>query len=95
MLHKQLTLLRHAMSELQQQQIDITTFCSIWRAQTTLLNSLPPKYETVAEDLLVRLETSSLFSEESCSYNQHDLFDNLSVWLDKAEKKLFPDIPKN
>jgi hypothetical protein len=35
-------------------------------------------------NLLDRLESSALFSEESCSFSQKDLLDNLQVWVDKA-----------
>jgi hypothetical protein len=35
-----------------------------------------------------RLESSALFSEESCSFSQTDLLDNLALVLDKAEAKL-------
>ena len=93
-LSTQLGLLRDAIASLQQKHIDITAFCAAWRAQTSLLNSLPPKYEVVAEDLLVRLESGSLFAEESCSFSQDDLIANLSVWIDKAEKTLAPSTPK-
>lgn len=87
-LHTQLGLLRDGIASLQQQQIDVAGFCALWREQTTLLNSLPPKYEVVAEDLLGRLESGSLFREESCSFSQEDLLGNLATWLDKAETLL-------
>ena len=40
------------------------------------------------DQLLLPLESGSLFTEESCSFSQHDLFDNLQVWLDKAKARL-------
>ena len=39
-------------------------------------------------DLLDRLESSALFSDESCSFSQQDLIANLQVWLDKATTSL-------
>ncbi|MFS2053286.1 hypothetical protein ACEN8K_31020 [Variovorax sp. CT11-76] len=39
-------------------------------------------------NLLDRLESSALFSEESCSFSQKDLLDNLSLWVDKARAQL-------
>jgi hypothetical protein len=39
-------------------------------------------------NLLDRLESSALFSEESCSFSQKDLLDNLQVWVDKARAQL-------
>jgi hypothetical protein len=88
MLHHQLALLRNTVLALNNKEMDITTFCETWRAQTSLLNSLPAKYEVVAEDLLVRLEAGRLFIEESCSFSQADLLQHLSIWIDKAEKTL-------
>ena len=56
-----------------------------WREQATLLAFLPPRYGQVLEDILGRLESAGLFSEESCSFSQHDLFNALGDWLDKAQ----------
>ena len=58
------------------------------RAHTALLEALPPRYTTVLHDLLDRLESSALFSDESCSFSQQDLIANLQVWLDKATAQL-------
>ena len=35
-----------------------------------------------------RLESSALFSEESCSFSQKDLVDSLRMWVDKARATL-------
>ena len=53
-----------------------------------LLAALPPRYGEVLLNLLDRLESSALFSEESCSFSQKDLLDNLKVWADKARGQL-------
>ena len=58
------------------------------RAQTTLVDTLPPRYGEVLLGLLDRLESSALFSEESCSFSQQGLLDNLQVWVDKARGQL-------
>lgn len=83
-----LQILHDALNDLRDGEIDVTSFCRAWRAQEELLKRLPPRYEEVAEDLLGRLEAGSLFTEESCSFSQEDLLDNLAVWLHKAEKTL-------
>ncbi|MDD2544735.1 MAG: hypothetical protein PHI55_00450 [Burkholderiaceae bacterium] len=58
---------------------------STWaRAQTPLLAELPPRYTEVLLGLLDRLESSALFSEESCSFSQKDLIASLQMWVDKA-----------
>ena len=58
------------------------------RASGELLAALPPRYGEVLLNLLDRLESSALFSEESCSFSQKDLLDNLQVWVDKARAQL-------
>ena len=39
-----------------------------------------------ALQLLDRLESSALFTEESCSFSQTDLKQHLQTWLDKARE---------
>ena len=58
------------------------------RAQADLLAALPPRYAEVLHGLLDRLESSALFSEESCSFSQKDLVDSLQMWVDKARALL-------
>ena len=58
------------------------------RAQTDLLAALPPRYAEVLHGLLDRLESSALFSEESCSFSQKDLVANAQVWVSKAQAVL-------
>ncbi|MDP3226396.1 MAG: hypothetical protein Q8N13_00255 [Acidovorax sp.] len=54
------------------------------RNQPDLLAALPQRYADVLLGLLDRLESSALFSEESCSFSQKDLVDSLQMWVDKA-----------
>jgi hypothetical protein len=58
------------------------------RSQEALLESLGPRYREVLLQLLDRLESSALFSEESCSFSQQGLLDNLQVWLDRAHGQI-------
>jgi hypothetical protein len=58
------------------------------RRATALLQALPAPYPEVLLQLLDRLESSALFSEESCSFSQSGLLDNLQTWLDKAQARL-------
>lgn len=66
----------------------VSTLSNESRASTELLGALPPRYGEVLLSLLDRLESSALFSEESCSFSQKDLLDNLQVWVDKARGQL-------
>jgi hypothetical protein len=58
------------------------------RQQTALFAALPPRYGEVLLNLLDRLESSALFSEESCSFSQKDLVANLQMWVEKARSAL-------
>ncbi|WP_090141088.1 hypothetical protein [Limnohabitans sp. DM1] len=58
-----------------------------WRSDATSL-PLPDKFGDVLANLLDRIEASALFSEESCSFSQKDLFDSLHLWANKARSRL-------
>jgi hypothetical protein len=60
------------------------------RESSTLLAALPQKYSLVLHDILDRLESGALFTEESCSFSQRDLLDSLQLWIDKAQSQLKP-----
>jgi len=46
--------------------------------------ALPARYREVLERVLTQLESSALFTEESCSFSQTDLVNALGDWLTKA-----------
>ena len=77
-----------ALDALAQGQLSATALSDTARAQTELLAALPPRYTEVLLSLLDRLESSALFSEESCSFSQKDLVDSLRMWVDKARLQL-------
>lgn len=77
-----------ALTELQTGQLDTRRFVELARAQTELLEHLPPRFAEVLHGLLDRLESSALFDAESCSFSQRDLTDSMRLWLDKAAARL-------
>jgi hypothetical protein len=80
--------LRNTLAVFRQKQSTTAQFCNAWRAQSALIAALPERYRQVSEDLLARLESASLFGEESCSFSPEDLLANLDNWLNKAEQTL-------
>ncbi len=82
--------LRSALNDLRSGSLGVQTFSLMGRQQDALLQSLPPKFAPVWHSLLDRLESSALFSEESCSFSHSELLDSLKLWLDKAEQHLPP-----
>ena len=62
--------------------------CAAFRDTARHWPGLPPRFLTVLETLLQPLESSALFSEESCSFSQSGLLDNLQQWLDQARRRL-------
>ena len=83
-----LATLRAALATLRSDAMTDRAFMQTARSQEALFKALPPKFEEVWLGLVDRLEASALFSEESCSFSQTDLLDNLALVLDKAEAKL-------
>ena len=82
--HHQLATLSQALQAFEHGEHTAATLSTLARQQTTLLADLPPRYGEVLLNLLDRLESGALFSEESCSFSQKDLVANLQMWLDKA-----------
>lgn len=77
---------QHALAQQQSLSVVVTTF----RAQTALLDRLPPAFRPALEGILERVEAGALFTEESCSFSQGDLAAALQVWLEKADARLNP-----
>ena len=83
-----LNALSQSLAQLRTDALTVAAFSAQARAQEALLAALPPRYGEVWLGLLDRLESSALFSEESCSFSQSALLDNLEAWLQKAGEKL-------
>lgn len=83
-------LLRQHLAAARSGALSVSDFAHAARQTHTLMQALPPRYEEVWLGLIDRLESSALFSEESCSFSQTDLFDSLTLWLDKADQQLNP-----
>ncbi len=56
-------------------------------------SQLPEKYSVALENVLSRVESSSLFTEESCSFSKKDLANALRVWLEKVQQYHFKENP--
>ena len=83
--------LQAAFHELRSDRLGVHAFSTLARDSATLLQALPPRYGDVLHQLLDRLESSALFTDESCSFSQRDLLDHLQTWLDKARGQLERD----
>ena len=82
--------LQAALSQLRGQTLDIAAFSALAQAQQALRSALPARFDEVLMQLLNRLESSALFTEESCSFSRQDLLDSMQMWLDKAALRLAP-----
>jgi hypothetical protein len=80
--------LSEQLKQVQADQLRTSDLVQTARASQTLLNALPEKYSIVLNDILDRLESGALFTEESCSFSQRDLLDSLTTWAKKAEQQL-------
>ena len=84
----QLTTLQGALARFSEGAESAASLSTLARRQDQLLAALPPRYSEVLLNLLDRLESSALFSEESCSFSQKDLVATLQMWVDKARGTL-------
>lgn len=80
----QLQTMQGALVKLRGHDISASAFAELAQAQQALLAALPQRFPDVLLQLLSRLESSALFTEESCSFSRQDLLDSLQLWLDKA-----------
>ena len=84
----QLEALQTALQQLRDDTLGVAAFSQLAMRQTSLAASLPERFGDVLSQLLNRLESSALFTEESCSFSREDLLDSLQRWLDKARLQL-------
>lgn len=85
---QELHTLTEQLKQVQADQLRTSDLVQTARAAQTLLAALPQKYSLVLNDILDRLESGALFTEESCSFSQRDLLDSLALWAEKAQKTL-------
>ena len=84
----QLDALQSALHQLRSEPSRPTAFSDLARDQQILATSLPARYTEVLLQLLDRLESSALFTEESCSFSHAGLLDSLQGWIHKAQLQL-------
>ena len=84
----QLDSLQTALQELRGDTIGAAAFSQLAAQQQILAAALPGRFNDVLSQLLNGLESSALFTEESCSFSQTELLDSLQVWIDKAGLQL-------
>jgi len=84
----QLDTLQSALLQLRGDTLGVAAFSQVATQQHSLAAALPERFNEVLSQLLNRLESSALFTEESCSFSQKELLDSLQLWLDKARLQL-------
>lgn len=84
----ELQAIEELLAQLRQGSSPVAHLCRRARSAQALLAALPERYGQVLNEITDRLESSALFTEESCSFSQGGLLDNLQLWLDKAKTQL-------
>ena len=84
----QLSSLQAALQQLQADTLSVAAFSRLAQSQPALGAALPARFSEVLMQLLDRLESSALFTEESCSFSQKELLDSLQLWIDQARLQL-------
>lgn len=69
-------------------RLDPDSIVKTLRNAHELAAALTPRHSQALDEILTRLESGSLFSEQSCSFSQHDLHDALEAWLTHAAAHL-------
>ncbi|MES2360377.1 MAG: hypothetical protein V4646_01105 [Pseudomonadota bacterium] len=80
--------LQAALQQVRAGTLGVVAFSQLARGQQALVEALPARFHEVLLQLLDRLESSALFTEESCSFSHQDLLDSLQMWLDQAQLQL-------
>lgn len=88
----QLTAIKAKLSQFQAGEIRTTELTDAAQASLVLASSLPPQFGEVLNNILDRLESSALFTEESCSFSQTGLLENLKIWIEKAQLRVAASI---
>ena len=78
---------QHALDDLRSGALEVRDFSRRVRA-LAVPPELPPRFGEVLAGLLDRMDSSALFSGESCSFSQEDLLLALQAWIDKARQRL-------
>ncbi len=84
----QLQTLAAQLQQVQANELRTNDLVQTARASQALLAASPEKYSIALNDILDRLESGALFTEESCSFSQRDLLDSLALWACKAQAVL-------
>jgi hypothetical protein len=79
--------LHEALTAYEQGRCSGGALCMALRSAARDWPGLPPRFVVVLESLLQPLESSALFSEESCAFSRHDLAAPLRQWLQAAQLK--------
>ena len=85
---QQLDAINTALQQLRDGRLGAAAFTQLAAQQQSLATALPGRFNDVLAQLLNGLESSALFTEESCSFSQTELLDSLQVWIDKAGLQL-------
>ena len=84
----QLDALQNAVQQLRDDGIRVSDFAQLAARQQSLAAALPARFSEVLSQLVNRLESAALFTEESCSFSQKELLDSLQLWIDKSRQQL-------
>ena len=84
-----LAALRESLDAWRRDAVATDAFVRRWQNEAGALSeSLPPAFRQVLDDVLMRIESSRLFTADSCSFSRTPLADALQTWLDKASQRL-------
>jgi hypothetical protein len=77
-----------ALHQLRSGELGVHAFSTHVRGHDMLLHRLPRAYREALFDALDRLEASAVFADESGSFSDSGLLDQLQQWIDEARAQL-------
>ena len=77
--------LEQALAAYEHDRISGGALCLVFRGAASTWPGLPARFAPVLESLLQPLESSALFSEESCAFSRTDLANSLNQWVTATE----------
>lgn len=86
--HEDLDAIQSALHQLRGGKLGVHAFSSQIRSHDRLLRELPAHYGRLLFDTLDRLESSALFTEESRTFSQGSLLDEVQRWIEQARTQL-------
>ncbi len=81
-------MLGRSLADFEAGRIDMDDLIALWRRHGCDDPAIPAGWREVLDDLLMRLESARLFSQDSCSFSRSELLATMREWLTRAQAQV-------